>query len=265
MAHGAWNNKDVGNRLACSRHGGRRKRRYTAWCAALMVVCFARGMWADAGAKEENLWAGAGFNKPGIEFIDTRRFYDKAGQTFTHEFDLTVVMFRGTDWKKKVILKRLKKMARIYARCGVKIGVLKFVTAGAPGGKIDFARPGNRDQEIARLVPPTPRPILFYFRSIPKFNAYAWVEHTDNKDIPDAVKNTAWFSLSITMKLNIKIRHPGYVSEAHELGHILLDSLEHVTGGVKNLMAESHEHVTDTLTPEQCRKIKSSPLVKPKR
>lgn len=218
---------------------------------------------ADAGDKEENIWADSGFNNPGIEEIDTRRFYEKPGQVFTHEFDLTVVMFRGTGWKKRVILRRLKRMAGIYARCGLRIGILKFVTTDAPGGKIDFARPGNRDHEIARLVPPAPKPMFFYFRSIPKFNAYAWVEHTDNKDIPDAVKNTAWFSLSITMKLNKEIRHPGYVSEAHELGHILLDSLEHVTSGVKNLMAESHDHVTNTFSPEQCEKLKSSPLVKP--
>jgi len=238
-----------------------RAARRAVWLAVCFV--FVCGMMVEAGEKEEKRWADAGFTNPKIEFIDTRRFYHKTGQTFTHELDLTVVMFRGTDWKQKIILSRLKKMSGIYARCGLRIGTLKFVTADAPGGKVDFARPGDRDREIARRVPPTPKPILFYFRSIPKFNAYAWVEHTDNIDIPDAIKNTAWFSLSITMELNKKIRHPGYVSEAHELGHILLDSLEHATGGIKNLMSGNHEYVTDTLTPEQCVKIKSGPLVKP--
>ena len=238
----------------------------TVWCL-LMAVClvFAWGINADAGEKEERAWADAGFGSPEIESIDTQRFYPKTGPTVTHEVALTVVMFRGTGWKKKVILHRLKKMAAIYAQYGLRIGALKFVTADAPGGKIDFARPGNGDREIALRVPPTPKPILFYFRSIPKFNAYAWVEHSDNKDIPDAIKNTAWFSLSIGLELNKKIRHPGYVSEAHELGHVLLDSLEHVTDGVKNLMSGKHEYVTDTLTPEQCVKIKSSPLVRPVR
>jgi hypothetical protein len=64
------------------------------------------------------------------------------------------------------------------------------------------------------------------------------------------------------MKLNVKIRHPNYVSEAHELGHILLDSLDHAPEGVENLMAESYDHVNDHLTPDQCRKIKAHRLVK---
>ena len=179
-----------------------------------------------------------------------------------YQFDLTVVMFRETEWKKKVILQRLQKMADIYARCGVRIGKLTFVTADAPNGMIDFAHPGHRDREIAAKVPPTPKPIFFYFRSIPKYNAYAWVEHSDNDEIPDAVKNTAWFSLSVAMDLNKKIRRRGYISEAHELGHILLDSQAHAPEGEKNLMAEKPENTTGTLTPDQCRKIKSNPLVK---
>jgi hypothetical protein len=213
--------------------------------------------------KEEILWENAGFSKPEIEYIDTNRFYRKSGTVFTHTFALTVVMFRETGWEKKVILKRLKKVAGIYAQCGIKIGRIKFVTAGAPDGMIDFSRPGYRDQKIALQVPPTPKPILFYFRSIPKLNAYAWVEHSDNREIPGAIKNTAWFSLSAAMLLNKKIRHPNYVSEAHELGHILLDSLEHTPGGIENLMSDSYDHVTDQLTEEQCKKIKSHPLVTP--
>lgn len=213
-------------------------------------------------AKGENAWAAAGFDNPEIEFIDTDDFYRKQNSTFTHRFDLTVVMFRETEWKKKVILRRLQKMADIYARCGVRIGKLTFVTAEAPGGMIDFARPGHRDKEIAVKVPPTPKPIFFYFRSIPEFNAYAWVEHSDNDDIPDAIKNTAWFSLSVAMDLNKKLRRRGYISEAHELGHLLLDSQAHEPEGIKNLMAEKPEDTTGELTPEQCLNIKSHPLVK---
>jgi len=213
--------------------------------------------------KEEEIWAGAGFVKPKVELIDVARFYKKTRQEFTHSFDLTLVIFRGTGWSKKVILQRLKKVAAIYAQCGVRLGQVKFVEAGAPGGIIDFAGPGGGDREIAQKTPATFRPVLFYFRSIPKFNAYAWPESSEDEDVSDALKNTAWFSLSVTMKLNIKIRHPKYVSEAHELGHILLDSLEHVGVGVENLMAESYEYENDLLTADQCRRIKEHRLVIP--
>lgn len=63
------------------------------------------------------------------------------------------------------------------------------------------------------------------------------------------------------MKLNIEIRHPNYVSEAHELGHILLDSLAHAEAGVMNLMAASYDFENDQLTADQCRKIKEHHLV----
>ncbi|MCP5103905.1 MAG: hypothetical protein GY950_11025 [bacterium] len=235
--------------------------------AAFLVLLFIAGDAISAQKpleKEKNTWTKAGFQKPKIEFIDTGRFYRKNPQTFTHTFDLTLVMFRNTGWTKKVILKRLKKVTAIYARCGVKIGKIKFVTAGAPENMIDFSRPGNRDQKIAKRTPPTAKPILYYFRSIPMLNAYAWAETTDNDEIPRAIKNTAWFSLSVTMDLNRKIRHPDYISEAHELGHILLDTLAHTPKGEKNLMAEDHEHVNGQLTAEQCRKIKAHHLVTPR-
>jgi hypothetical protein len=230
----------------------------------LFLALFSAAVTAqEAVKKEEIVWKNAGFFKPRIEFIDTNRFYGKSKQLFTHTFDLTLVMFRETGWRKKVILKRLKKVADIYAQCGIKIEKIKYVTANAPDGMIDFSCPGYRDQKIAQRVPPTSKPILFYFRSIPELNAYAWVEHSDNEEIPDAIKNTAWFSLSVAMILNKKIRHPNYVSEAHELGHILLDSLDHAPEGVENLMAENYDHVNDQLTVKQCRKIKSHHLVTP--
>lgn len=232
-------------------------------CVMILVSGAAAAPATQDNKQEISLWKRAGFTNPRLQQIDTKRFYKKSSDAFTHRFDLTVVMFRETGWTKKAILKRLKKVAGIYARCGVMIGKLTVVTAGAPEGRVDFARPGRRDKQIALRVPPSAKPIFFYFRSIPEVNAYAWPRSTDNDAIPDAIRDTAWFSLSVTMPLNKKIRHPGYVSEAHELGHILLDTLAHTPEGQMNLMAADYEHVNDQLTPEQCRKIKNHPLVKP--
>ncbi|MCP4215218.1 MAG: hypothetical protein GY765_11200 [bacterium] len=212
---------------------------------------------------ERSLWKKAGFEKPRIVTIDSDGFYDKAAQFgFTHEFDVTLVMLRETGWKKKVLLGRIKRAAVIFARCGVRMGKVKLVIAGAPGGIIDFLRPGRADRHIAQKLPPTPHPVLFFFRSIPQFNAYSWVETTVNEAVPLYLKNTCWISLSVTMGLNKKIRHQGYVSEAHELGHILLDTLEHTPEGVVNLMSGDYRYVNDELTAAQCEKIKKHHMVK---
>ncbi len=212
---------------------------------------------------EKSTWAAAGFGKPKIETVDVQKLLRKGKEQFSysHGLDLTLVVFRGTEWTKKLVLKRLIKVARTFARCGVKLRRVKLVIANAPGNTIDFLRPGLRDWEIVKLLPPTPKPVLFFIRSIPKYNAYAWVQSSGNEEIPAEVRNTAWFSLSVTMDLNKKIRHPEYVSEAHELGHLLLDSMEHPPKGTKNLMADYYEDVNDLLTPGQCEKIKSHPLV----
>lgn len=229
----------------------------------LLVLAGAVHPTGNETASEEKRWADAGFGKPEIDWIDSGRFYPDSNQSFTHRLDITLVMFRGTGWRKKVVFKRLQKVADIYGRCGLRLGRIKLVIADAPGGMIDFVRPGYRDVEIAQKVPSTAKPIFFYFRSIPELNAHAWVQTQQDDEIPQAIRNTAWFSLSVTLKLNIKLRHPGYVSEAHELGHILLDTLEHVPDGVENLMAGDYEYVNDRLNPQQCEKIKSHPLVIP--
>jgi hypothetical protein len=218
---------------------------------------------ASTTSNEEQLWNERGFSKTSIVNVDIKQFYKKSPHQFTHQFNLTVVIFRHTEWTKKVVLRRLKRVADIYAQCGIKLGTVKLVVTGAPQGMIDFHKPGHRDQKIAQLVPPTPKPILFYFRSIPKLNAYAWIQNTDNDEIPEAIKNTAWFSLSVTMKLNKKIRHSKYISEAHELGHIFLNSLEHSPKHAMNLMSDSHDHVNDQLTEDQCWRIKSHHLITP--
>ncbi len=217
----------------------------------------------EAVKREEARWAHAGFQKPKIIIIDVQRFYRKSPPPlFTHSFDITLVMFRDSGWKKKVILERLKKVAAIYARCRIRIGKARLVIVTPPGGTVDFYRPGHRDQEIAKSVPPTAKPILFYFRSIPKYNAYAWNQSSEDDQVSEAIKNTAWFSLSVTMPLNKKIRRRGYISEAHELGHIFLDSLEHTPPREKNLMAREYQDVNGDLTPSQCQKIKRHPLIK---
>jgi hypothetical protein len=211
---------------------------------------------------ERQKWQAAGFKDPEVRLIDTGKFY-RVGETFTHKFDLTLVLLRGSGWTKKAVVRRLQKLARIYAPYRIKIGLVKLVTADSPNGMIDFLRPGSGDIDIALKTPRTFKPIIYYIRSVPPFNAYSWIEHSDNEAVPDAIKNTAWISLTADMALNKKIRPPDYLTEAHELGHILLDSLQHHQAGAANLMAADYKLVSGLLEPHQVARIKRHPLVQP--
>jgi hypothetical protein len=217
---------------------------------------------SKAGAEvERQKWRAAGFKDPEVRLIDIGKFY-RSDETFTHGFDLTLVLLRGSGWTKKTVVRRLQKLARIYAPYRIKIGVAKLVIAGSPNGMIDFLRPGTGDIDIARRTPRTFRPIIYYIRSVPPLNAYSWIEHSDNEAVPDAIKNTAWISLTADMELNKKIRPPDYLTEAHELGHILLDSLRHCQPGAANLMAADYKQVSGRLEPHQVERIKRHQLVK---
>lgn len=206
-------------------------------------------------------WEEAGFKKPKLTMVDTARFY-RSSAGFSHQVDLTLIMFRNTGWTKRNIIRRLGKLSRILASYQIKIGYTMLVIADSPNGMIDFWRPGTGDFEIAQMTPDTPRPVFYYIRSVPQFNAYSWTEHSSNKSLPEAIKNTAWISLSADMELNKKIRHSDYLTEAHELGHILLDSLQHYQPGIPNLMAEDHKLVNSRLEPHQVERIKNHRLVK---
>lgn len=247
------------------------KRNSFLWAAEAGFFCFLALLTgaavfpgADGGAEAER-WNAAGFVDTHIEYIDGGGFYSAESITFDYTLDFTVVILRNSGWEKKKVLKRLERMARIFEHCGVHLGRIKFVEAGSPVGVVDFGKPGGWDRVIAEKTPGIRKPVLYYFRSIPKYNAFAWIQTQEDDDIPAELRDTAWFSLSVTQDLNEKIRGEGYVSEAHEVGHILMDSLEHWVGGEKNLMGEDYGVQNARLSLEQCERIRRSPLLIPKR
>jgi hypothetical protein len=207
-------------------------------------------------------WSNAGFADPKITVIETKKFYRGGTYRFSHSFDLTLVMFRKTGWSKSSIVKRIKKAALIYARHGIRIQTLRLVVADAPSGIIDFWQPGGEDFEIARLTPIQERPVLYYIRAVPKLNAYSWLETKASHPVPKPLRHTVWISLASDMPLNKRRYRSSYTTEAHELGHVFLNSPEHTAPGILNLMSEAPETADDSLTPKQIATIKQHPLMK---
>lgn len=210
---------------------------------------------------EISAWSVAGFTNPKITDIDTQKFYRGAAYQFSHSFDLTLVMFRKTGWNKSSILKRIKKGAQIYARHGIRIGKLRLVVADAPSGIIDFWQPGGEDFQIARATPTKSRPVIYYIRAVPKLNAYSWLEKSVTGPVTPPLRHTIWISLAADMKLNKRRYRSSYATEAHELGHVFLNSQNHTAPGILNLMSEAPETADDSLTPKQIAIMKQHPLL----
>ncbi len=235
-----------------------------ALCLAVAILLSSA---AISGAPPENnqktaRWSNAGFANPKITAVKTKKFYRGGNYRFTHSFDLTLVMLRGTGWSKSSILKRIKKTALIYAQYGLRIDRLELVIADAPSGVIDFWQPGGEDFEIARLTPTKKRPVIYYIRAVPKLNAYSWLNNNVSTAVPKPLQQTVWISLASDMRLNKRRYRANYATEAHELGHVFLDSPEHTAPGILNLMSEAPETADDSLTPKQIAAMKKHPLMK---
>ncbi len=233
------------------------------FCLALVVLLLSRASIGSANKShiEADQWSKAGFVDPKIVPIDTKKFYRRGAFRFSHSFNLTLVMFRGTGWTKPAVVKRLKKAAQIYGNYGIQIERATLVIAGAPSGVIDFWQPGGEDYDIARNTPPTSHPVIYYIRAVPKLNAYSWIRHGKQHPIPRPLQDTIWISLAADMPLNKKRYRQDYITEAHELGHIFLNSQDHTAPGIINLMSEAPETADSSLTPKQVNLMKRHPLL----
>ena len=233
-------------------------------CISVILLAFPLATLGASPRHNEEIavWSTAGFTNPKITTVDTEKFYRGAAYHFSHSFDLTLVMFRKTGWNKSSILKRIKKAARIYARHGIRIGKLRLVVADAPSGVIDFWQPGGEDFQIARATPVKNRPVIYYIRAVPKLNAYSWLERGVSGPVAPPLRHTIWVSLAADMKLNKRRYRSSYTTEAHELGHVFLNSQTHTAPGILNLMSDTPETADDSLTPKQIAIMKQHSLMK---
>lgn len=215
---------------------------------------------------EKRRWELAGFDNAKINKVPLQEIYGQNSSTpkFTHQFDLTIVRFRNSEWTDEMIMHRLRRTARIYQTCGVKIGEIKFVDSDAPNNRVDLrndtytknsAVGGNYD--IAKITPSEDRPIVYFFRSFSDGVIANTCPSYRCKDEP--LENTAWMTTDDNEDYRRAIPH--YETLAHELGHLLMNTA-HVTGDESNLMQGSYYRLNDKLTKDQCRDVKESELVR---
>ncbi|MCB0350727.1 MAG: hypothetical protein KDD38_06055 [Bdellovibrionales bacterium] len=177
------------------------------------------------GTKSENrLWQNAGFENAKFETWPADMLYEPSiinDPGFTHEIDLSVVLYRGTSWDKESIRQRFKSMAKVLRQCKLKISKVKFIEADAYNGWLDvdgvIRKNGDRESQISEALPIKSRPVFVYLRSSRlTATGYAIPQYVVEESNP--AKDTIWMT-ELSQQLS-----PNTSLEAHELAHVLLNS-----------------------------------------
>lgn len=183
-------------------------------------------------------------------------YSQKTEDSFKGTLNLTLVIFNGTDWTEEEVITRLKKTARSYLQCEIKV-TAHLVTTDPFLGRQSL---DNYFMDALMInVPEKNRPILFYLGSTPDSAGLASSLY-DEKNVPQT-RGSAWFPADKKQKL-VELYGDDFTAEAHELGHILLEQ-DHVDIklGERNFLAAGSKRSNNEITAEQCDKILNNPLV----
>lgn len=179
-------------------------------------------------------------------------------------FDLDVEIFSGTAWTETLVSKRIQEISRVFAACEVAIGTLKVRTIAPPTGEVNLYRnleisgSGGLHDAVVALGPTSNLTLMLIRQFQEGIGGTAGIPNLYARSLPE-MANRAWVTEETLEPSYVAHRDPNYVPEAHELGHILLNT-GHVTGR-QNLMADDYRLVNGQLDSLQCAMIRSSPLV----
>lgn len=199
---------------------------------------------------ETSAWITAGFRNPEIKSIDIRPTSDTAATTYTHEFDLSLVMFKGSGWSEELVRSSITRVSEIYRQCGIRVGKAKLVMIEPPNDWIDITL--DRDRELAKMTPHMSKPTLYFVRSsLEGYTAYAWDKSGCSRERCD----TAWITNDINSAAYKRYRDSNYSPIAHEIAH-LLGNCDHIKNDSKNILGNSASTVNDQIMQDQCESFK---------
>lgn len=208
---------------------------------------------------EEQLWEAKGYFNTNISYLSVEDYYPEHSGVYTHKLDLTLVNLRGSGFNKSLIEDRIKRVAKIYRQCGIKITEAKIVESDPPDGNLDISYKNKDDTKLARKAPEKRRPILFLVRSnIEGHSGYAW-NRSHNFGPPR--EDISVVTSNILSKSHTTSTNQEYSTIAHEIGHILC-SCGHIDGDENNLMSNSYNNLSGDINKDQCDVFRESPLVR---
>lgn len=215
---------------------------------------------AALGERTAEIWLKAGFQRPRLTVL-TPEFARREAAIST--LTLNAVVFRGTPWTLDIIKNRLALTAQQLWQCKLQVDKINIVELDAPRAWFDnVTMPNGREIksstiEIIKRLPPVKKPIIFYLGLVANgVLGYARTERNAGGLGPSV--NTAWISSGVLLPALIKERGAAYMTEAHELGHLLAGPLDlgHSIDP-QNVMSG----LGAKFSPEQCELYVNSELV----
>jgi len=204
-------------------------------------------------------WNANGFTDVIIQDVQIPKSYKHTSE-YTHKFEYAAVVLRGSGWTYDEVVKRAVRAEEIYSQCNVWIeGIQIFLTDQSNESRA-FSHKEKTDLIFTKNIPIKSRPMIIYFND-DKDRNIAYAVPRKNRKSQHPYINTIWMSIAIKTLAYQKLLPNTYSDEAHELGHLLLNTTKHVFSNEENFMHEIDNLATDRINTDQCEIIRNSPLV----
>ncbi|MFA6433116.1 MAG: hypothetical protein WCW52_00325 [Elusimicrobiales bacterium] len=227
------------------------------------------------------LWEGNGLYRH-VSIKTLTPVYEK--NDFTHEFSLTLVQPRGTEWTDTEIAGQILAAAKAYGQCDIRIKSAVVVSADVPIGLLELRNvipagftigDDKTEVELASAIPDNwPKPVVFFLNGHEK--AWAYTDEAmkalgaiSASNGLEFVEPAAFVSLENTAFISSSF---GKASNAlpHELGHIFdyeykagaSSDIIHSHDDFDNLMNFDPDHVNGHVASYMCDIFRASPLLR---
>jgi len=206
-----------------------------------------------------NEWNSNGFTDVVIRDVQIPKSFKHTSE-YTHTFRYSSVVLRGSGWTYDEVVKRAVRVEEIYSQCNVWVEGVQIILTDQSHESRVFSHKEKTDLNFTKNIPIKSRPIMVYFKDDKDRNIAYAVPRLNRKSQHPYI-NTIWMSRAIKTRAYQKLLPNTYSDEAHELGHLLLNTTKHVFSDQENFMHEVDKLATDRINPDQCEIIRNSPLV----
>ncbi|GEM_PF-3042212 len=212
----------------------------------------------SGNGSEEKEWIDNGYGDPVITNLNMRK---NDGRTYTHEFDVDVVLLRNSGWSEAEVRELMSKATEVYMECGIQLANVKIVTATAPQSTWIDSYMESEKGLVRSLPSAVKRPTVFFVRSNREGNwAYSY-----NKEVCGTSPrcDTAWVTKDIFSPVRInqfKGDNWKYVV-GHEIAH-LVGNCSHNNDSVDNIMNDNPQRVSKYPQYQLCNSIKQHASVR---